>query len=177
MGKKRVLGAIVKSIRYYIKRVVASEYVAFVFRTYIGWVFIYASLSKILDPAVFAENVALYRLMPYWGLNAVAIILPWLELICGFLLILGLRTKAAASIVAGLLFVFTVFVLINIFRGSNIDCGCFDIASEPIGWKKVAKNTMWLMMTVQVFFFDRIYLFRRNTFLKRTKKSTLCTCD
>jgi uncharacterized membrane protein YphA (DoxX/SURF4 family) len=131
-------------------------------------VFIYASLSKILDPAVFAENVALYRIMPYWGLNAVAVVLPWVELICGFFLILGLRTKAAASIVAGLLFMFTVFVMVNIFWGSSIDCGCFDTASEPIGWKKVAKNTTWLILTIQVFYFDKFYLFRRgNGFLKR----------
>jgi putative oxidoreductase len=129
---------------------------------YIGWIFIDASLSKILDPALFAENVANYRLIPYYGLNMVAIVLPWLELICGFYLIIGLRTKAASSIVGGLLVLFTVFVIINIFRGANMNCGCFDTVGEPIGWKKVATNMGWLIITIQIFFFDKVSFFRRS---------------
>jgi len=152
----------------FIKRIITSEYLAFVLRVYIGSIFIYASMSKITDPAVFAENIAVYRIMPYWGLNLTALILPWLELLCGFLLIIGLRTRATALILAGLLFMFTLFVIINIFRGSDITCGCFDEVGEPIGWAKVAQNTTWFIMTMMVFFFDRIFLFRKGgLFLKR----------
>ena len=153
----------------FIKRIITSEYLALVIRLYIGSIFIYASMSKITDPAVFAENIAAYRIMPYWGLNLTAIILPWLELICGFLLIIGLRTRATALILAGLLSVFTVFVIINIFRGSDISCGCFDEVGEPIGWAKVAQNTTWFIMTIMIFFFDRIFLFRRGSIFSKKK--------
>jgi putative oxidoreductase len=158
----------------FIKRIITSEYLALVIRVYIGSIFIYASMSKITDPAVFAENIAAYRIMPYWGLNLTAIILPWLELICGFLLIIGLRTRATALILAGLLSIFTVFVIINIFRGSDISCGCFDEVGEPIGWAKVAQNTTWFIMTIMIFFFDRIFLFRRgNIFSKKKMEPTI----
>jgi putative oxidoreductase len=139
-----------------------SEYLSLALRIYIGLIFIYASLNKIPDPSVFAENIAVYRIIPYQGLHLVAIILPWIELICGFSLILGMRTRAAASILGVLLFMFTLFVIINILRDSPISCGCFDTGGEPISWKKIIINTTWLLMTIQVFLFDRICFFRRG---------------
>ncbi len=153
----------------FIKKIVTSEYVALVIRIYLGSIFIYASMSKVIEPAVFAENIAGYRIVPYWGLNLTAIILPWLEPICGFLLIIGLRTRATALILAGLLIVFTVFVILNILRGADINCGCLEKVGEPIGWAKVAQNTVWFIMTIMIFFFDRIFLFRRGGIFSRKK--------
>ncbi len=149
-------------MRLFIKKILTSEYLALALRVYLGWIFIHASLSKIADPAIFAENIAAYRIMPYWGLNLVAVILPWMELICGFFLIIGLRTRATASIIGGLLVMFTVFVMINLLRDSQINCGCFDNVGDPIGWAKVAQNTLWLMMSILVYLYDRIFLFGKK---------------
>ena len=160
-----------KSVKSFLLKGVTSPYLSLIFRIYIGWIFIYAGLSKMAEPLIFAESVANYQIIPYWGLNIVTIFLPWLELVCGFYLILGLRTKATASILSSLLFLFTLFIVINIFRGSQMNCGCFDDAGDPIGWKKVIINSIWLLMTIQVLFFDTIHFFRRNEFSFLKKRS------
>ena len=159
-----------KGLTSFMKKVLTSEYLSLVLRVYMGWVFLQAGLSKIPDPALFAENVANYRIIPYLAINLVAIVLPWLELICAFFLFFGLRIKATATILSGLLFLFTLLVIITIFRGVSMNCGCFDAVGEPVGWTKVIQNTIWLLMTLQIYFFDRIHFFRMSGYLLRRRR-------
>ncbi len=94
-------------------------------RLILGGVFIYASIDKIAHPDAFADILYNYHLVPAWGIHFLAAWLPVLELLAGICLISGILLRGAATISGGLLIVFIVALGINLFRGYNIDCGCF----------------------------------------------------
>jgi len=168
MEEERVSHRAMKKPWPIIKRIVRSEYLAFALRLLVGFIFIYAGMSKIPYPAEFAENVAAYQIVPHWLVNAVANVLPWVELICGLFLFIGLSTRAAAAVTGFLLLVFTTGLTINVVRGSPITCGCFDSVGSQIDWFEVLRDTTLFLLTLQIFFFDRIFLLRRGgTVLKR----------
>jgi hypothetical protein len=138
-----------------IPRVFRSPYLSIFCRILLGVIFIQFGLSKILRPAVFAMNVADYQLIPFWGVNLWALILPWVEFFAGLFLILGIRTKAAAIFIGALNIIFIVGLVNAIVHGYPINCGCVGETGEPVNWWKVLKNAAMLLMTVQIFFFDR----------------------
>ncbi len=98
---------------------------AITLRMILGGLFIYAGALKIADPVVFAGNVAAYAILPTFGNYLVAATLPWVELICGVLLLTGYRLRAGATLIILMNLVFTVALASAIIRGLEIDCGCF----------------------------------------------------
>jgi putative oxidoreductase len=155
MGRKEMIWK-------FLKWIVTSPYLSLILRVYVGYFFLYSSVSKILDPAQFVEATAAYQIIPYWFLNLGSLLLPWIEFVSGLFLILGLRTRAAATLIILMLLMFTVMVLVNMYWGATITCGCYDNVGEPIGWKKVSEDVMLLLLTIQIYLCDRFFTFRRG---------------
>jgi putative oxidoreductase len=97
----------------------------------LGIFFVVAALPKIVDPPSFAHMVYNYRIVPGQFVNLMGLTMPWIELLCGLALILGIWKEAARTIIAAMLVVFIVAISINLARGHAIDCGCFDPNPRP----------------------------------------------
>jgi putative oxidoreductase len=147
-----------------------SPYLSGVCRLILGIIFVVFALSKIMRPAVFALNVVDYAMMPSWGVNLWALFLAWAELVAGLFLILGIRTRAAATVIGGMNIIFIIGLVNVIMQGLPITCGCVGEAGEPVTWWKVLKNTGMLVMSLQIFLYDRLFVLDRGGFIWRERK-------
>ncbi len=111
------------------RRLFLSPKLALAGRVLLGLVFIAAALPKIADPPGFAKAIWAYALFPSWSLNPLALLLPWLELVCGLALCLGRWVRAAALWSSALLVSFSLALAINMARHHPIDCVCFGSAA------------------------------------------------
>lgn len=140
-----------------LKSWLTHPFLALLFRLYIGGVFIYASLYKINYPAEFAQTIAGYDLVPHYIVPLTALVLPWVELISGLCLVMGLRTKTAAGIIIGLLVLFGISIGFALVMETPIPCGCFHNLEEKLTWLTLFRDIIWLLMTMHVYFFDRLF--------------------
>ena len=103
-----------------------------IFRFTIGIIFIYASYSKILDPVSFSDNIHNYHTTDnlVWVENLAALIIPWLELIVGVFLIIGVFLEGTTSITIGMLIFFIIILSQAVFRGIDVHCGCFKTEAD-----------------------------------------------
>jgi uncharacterized membrane protein YphA (DoxX/SURF4 family) len=112
----------------------------------LGLVFAVAAISKIADPPGFAKAIWLYQLAPAWSLHPAALVLPWLELLCGIALCLGLWVRAAATWAAALLLVFIVALSLNLAKGHPVDCGCFGTKSPVKTEEERLADMKWAIL-------------------------------
>ena len=121
-------------------------------RIFLGFLFIYASLEKILQPEEFAKQVGYYKALPIGLENLLAIVLPWTELIVGICLLAGLFVDGAALLSIIMMLVFILAISHAMLRGIDISCGCFKISadSEKLGLHTIIRDIIFLIMSFVV---------------------------
>jgi putative oxidoreductase len=130
----------------------------------LGAIFIVAAWPKIVDPPSFAHMIYNYRIVPAPLINLSALIMPWVELLAGLALILGVWTRGARWLVGILLVTFIIAISINLARGNAIDCGCFDVSAvgkthdERIRdmWIVVLRDLGMLVLLAQLWWAERV---------------------
>jgi len=133
-------------------------WLALPFRLYLGGVFLLACQHKIADPGSFALDIATYGILPLSLVNITAITLPWIELAAGIMLVAGLKARAAALMVCGMMVMFIAALAIGLAQGLNVSCGCFASqgaqGEDPISAMTLFRDVGWLALAVYVLLFD-----------------------
>jgi uncharacterized membrane protein YphA (DoxX/SURF4 family) len=134
-----------------------SPILSLIFRVFLGALFLYSGIVKIADPLGFALSIYNYKLLPESLINVAAILLPWLEVIVGGSLLLGIGTGGGALIATALFSIFACALTINLIRGLDIACGCFSTAANggSINWFYLLRDLGLLLMSLQVLLFDQ----------------------
>jgi uncharacterized membrane protein YphA (DoxX/SURF4 family) len=131
------------------------------FRVVLAAVFIYAALQKLGRPLMFADEIEMYRVVGHGPLlYLAAIILPWVELLCGLALLTGIFMRGAALILSAMNL---VFIAVITYRTAGImsaegtpfdqvffDCGCG--FGPTYAWKKLIEDAILLVFSITILF-------------------------
>ncbi len=135
-----------------------SGYPLLIARFVLGVLFIQMGWSKIDDPVAFLKLLREYEMFPTGAFvfeNIIALTLPWIEVVCGVLLIVGLFVRGAGLTLLLMLTAFTIVITIRAigmyktgdfksFCDVAFDCGC---GGGLIGMcRKIPENFgLWLL--------------------------------
>ncbi len=124
-------------------------------RWLLGGLFVYMGAAKALEPVDFLKLVHEYHLVntPLL-LNSIAAALPWFEIFCGFLLLMGIAVRGSALLLICMLVPFTVLVFRRAldvagteglsFWRVKFDCGCGN--GEVLIWRKLIENCLLILI-------------------------------
>ena len=125
--------------------------VVLILRLVIGAIFLVAGVSKIGHAAEFAAQIAGFHLLPQIVIAPIALGLPFLEVLLGGYLIIGLFTRAAAWVAAAMLLLFDGAIASAVVRGMTVSCGCFGPADKTVTtWAEVARDAVFVALAVVI---------------------------
>lgn len=122
-------------------------------RVALGGLFCIAAVSKLQEPQTFAEAIKAFKVVDHIALGhliaTAAFVIPWVELIAGAALVLGLWSRAAALTIALALAAFIAGLVSVIARGIDASCACFGnlnlFCPSAVGACQVIRNAVMLI--------------------------------
>lgn len=141
----------------------------------LGMLMLWAAVSKLANPSDFLGSIYAYELpLPQPLMKTVAVVLPWLELLCGLLLVAGFWMETALTVVVALLVIFVLATGQAWMRGIEIGCGCFSLKVFGLNPNPGLER---FLESVSFAFFRNLALLTLAAFLLRKQLSTSPTVD
>lgn len=127
-------------------------YAVFAIRLIIGGIFLVAGVLKVGHAPEFAAQIAGFQLgIPQPVIAPAALVLPFLEIMIGAYLIVGLFTRAAAWCATVLLAIFDLAIASAVVRGLTVSCGCFGPNDKTVTtWPEVARDAVFVVLALAI---------------------------
>lgn len=129
----------------------------FPLRLALGGLFVFAAYNKIGNIQAFAFAIKGFKVLDAEThgqlIISAAYTIPWIEMIAGVMLILGLKARAAAAALGIMLLVF-IAALVHVILDESIDadCSCFGdmnlVCKATVGWCQVIRDLIMLVPVI-----------------------------
>ena len=134
----------------------SSPYLALLLRLLVGATFVFAGVTKLPLHSEFIAIVQNYHLLPDPLATAYALMLPWIELLIGAYLLLGilLKPSAVATILIGI-----SFIIANVseaIRGEQYCSSCFGEAVPLLVWQALAIDIFIIVAALLLFLYGEV---------------------
>ncbi|MCK4872772.1 MAG: DoxX family membrane protein [Phycisphaerales bacterium] len=122
----------------------AASWLMLTVRLMVASLFLFSSTQKLRGPQNFVLSVEAFDIMPSDPailLSFVAYAVPWTELLCAILILLGVWARPASLLLSILMVVFTVAIFSVLARGMDVNCGCFGAwLPDQVTWSTPLRN-------------------------------------
>ncbi len=138
----------------------------------LGAVFVFAGISRLIDPEPFAVVIGSFGLTPASWARPILVVLPLAELAVGLGMFFGARwaLRLAMCLIVG----FIVVLTYGIWLGLDVDCGCFSVDDPEYKAFSTLHSALYrdLLMLAGI-----VYLYGINVFKKRILKRNSATIE
>jgi uncharacterized repeat protein (TIGR02543 family) len=143
-----------KKMKVIMLSVLRSSYTSLVFRLVLGGIFIFAGFAKIHTINALISEIDQYKILPPVLGSLYGHVLPYLEIITGMLLVLGIVLRITAGIASLMLISFTVSKIAALAMHLNIQtCNCFGLARPLLSNQSLAIDIVMLLLAAQIIVF------------------------
>lgn len=139
-----------------VKKVISNKIFIKILQIFLGILFLYSGIFKILNIFEFSLTCAKYGILPERFVNLFSLIIPFFEIFSGFFLLIGIFIKGASFIISFMLFIFTIAIFYVVLKGSHFECGCFEIfGKEPeTNILLILRNIFLMLLSINLFIFS-----------------------
>ena len=125
--------AISKERSGWLKRVVANRHVILVFRLILSGFFLLSSYGKLVDIERYSvDAVYNFGILPMVLARPFGLVMPFIELLCGFGLLFSVLTRLSALGIGLMSLAFFIAKAIVLSQGRSIECGCFGAVVDTL---------------------------------------------
>jgi uncharacterized membrane protein YphA (DoxX/SURF4 family) len=143
-----------KKLKVWMLTVLRSSYTSLVFRLILGGIFIFAGFAKIHTISALISEIDQYKILPPVLGSLYGHVLPYLEIITGILLVLGIVPRITAGIASLMLISFTASKITALAMRLNIQtCNCFGLARPLLSNQSLALDILMMLLAAQIIVF------------------------